>query len=62
MNEHDATEIAYKNGYKQGRVDAAREIFEQIDDTMELICAMTGVDVILFGRYAELKKIYTEEK
>jgi hypothetical protein len=26
MNEHDATEIAYKNGYKRGRIDAVREL------------------------------------
>lgn len=26
MNEHDATETAYKNGYKQGKIDAVREM------------------------------------
>ena len=40
--------------------DVAEEIFEQIDDTMDLLCAMTGVDVRLFGRYAELRKMFME--
>ena len=31
MNLHDATEIAYKNGYKQGQSDMAREIFAEIE-------------------------------
>lgn len=26
MNMHDATEEAYKNGYKQGKIDAVEEI------------------------------------
>ena len=30
MNEHDATEISFNNGYKQGKADGAREIFEEI--------------------------------
>lgn len=29
MNEHDATETAYKNGYKQGKIDAVREMAEK---------------------------------
>ena len=41
--------------------DVAEEIFEQIDDTMDLVCAMTGVDVCLFGRYAELRKMFLED-
>ena len=31
MNIHDATEQAYKNGYAQGKADAAREIFEELN-------------------------------
>lgn len=30
MNEHDATEIAYNNGYKQGSIDAVRKMHEEI--------------------------------
>lgn len=26
MNEHDATEVAFKNGYKKGKTDAVREL------------------------------------
>lgn len=26
MNEHDATETAYKNGYKQGQIDAVQTL------------------------------------
>lgn len=29
MNEHDATELAFKNGYKQGTVDAVRKMQEK---------------------------------
>lgn len=30
MNEHDATEIAYNNGYKQGAADAVRKMHDEI--------------------------------
>jgi hypothetical protein len=30
MNEHDATELAFKNGYKQGAADAVRKIQEKL--------------------------------
>ena len=32
MNEHDATEVAYLNGYKQGVVDAVRKMQEAIKE------------------------------
>lgn len=32
MNEHDATELAFKNGYKQGTVDAVRKMQEAIKE------------------------------
>ena len=32
MNEHDATELAFKNGYKQGTVDAVRKMQESIKE------------------------------
>ena len=34
MNEHDAFEQAYKNGYEKGRADAAAEIFAEIEKTI----------------------------
>lgn len=30
MNEHDATELAYKNGYKQGVADGVQKIVERL--------------------------------
>lgn len=32
MNTHDATEAAYKNGYRQGKIDAVREMQEAIKE------------------------------
>lgn len=31
MNEHDATEQAYKNGYKQGKIDTVRKMQEALE-------------------------------
>ena len=63
MDKYTATEIAYKNGYAQGRKDAAREIFEEIDllferfyDDPSYSSGELGYDI------AELKKKYTEGK
>lgn len=30
MNEHDATELAFKNGYEQGAADAVRKMQEKL--------------------------------
>ena len=30
MNEHDATEIAYKNGYAKGKIDAVLKMAEKL--------------------------------
>ena len=30
MNERDATEVAFKNGYKQGAADAVRKMHDEI--------------------------------
>ena len=46
--------------YEKARTKVAREIFGEIDSTIDLICAMTGLDVRLYGKYAELKNKYTE--
>ena len=55
MNVNEATEIAYKNGYAQGKADAAREIFEEIEREIKHhgICYAQR-------KIAELKKKYTE--
>lgn len=52
MNEHDATEIAFKNGYEK----AAREIFEEIEREIK----NHGITYAQ-RKIAELKKKYTEE-
>ena len=36
----------------------ASEIFDVVDELIDRICAMTGVNIILFGKYMELKKKY----
>ncbi len=50
---------AIEAGYRKAS-DVAEEIFLAIDETINLICAMTGLDIAIFGKYAELKKKYTE--
>lgn len=55
MNEHDATEQAYRNGYVRGREDAAREIFA---DFGKLRCT-NDED---YAEYCALKKKYTEDE
>lgn len=61
MDRHDATEIAFKNGYKK----AAREIFEEIEKYMvvfgdrNLSSFFRGIS---YKAFAELKKKYTENE
>ena len=35
------------------------DLISEIDAMIELVSAMTGIDIIAFGKYAELKKKYT---
>lgn len=56
MKEHDATEIALKNGYEKGKADGAREIFEEIEDVLNNIGYFDEID------FKALKKKYTEEE
>ena len=58
MNEYDATEVAFKNGYKK----AAEEIFEEIEKRMldGEIGGKYPTHLISPDTYAELKKKYTE--
>ena len=65
MNEHDAFEQAYKNGYEKGKADAAAEIFAEIEK-----CRVIGGRAIFGGQItcylkddiAELKKKFTESE
>jgi hypothetical protein len=49
MNEHDATETAYKNGYKQGAVDAVRKMQDAIKDR----CINGGIYPVFVARTVE---------
>ena len=53
MNEHDSTELAFKNGYKK----AVSEILEEIEKHRDNI---HGVVLLLPEELAELKKKYTK--
>lgn len=63
MDKYTATEIAYKNGYAQGRKDAAREIFEEIAIIGVLQHGFNDKHIVMhidFELLKELKKKYTE--
>ena len=63
MNQHDATEIAYKNGYAKGKADCAREIFEELEKfSIKKVCRNGEIVYDVTDRFAELKKKYTEDK
>lgn len=38
------------------------ELIKSIDDMLDLACAMTGLKLTYYGKYAELKKKYLEDK
>ena len=63
MNNHDATEIAYKNGYEKGYADGkdeiAREIFQEIENLIYLDEAGRIADIS--AAFGELKFRYTGE-
>ena len=56
MNEHDATEIAFKNGYEK----AVREIFEEIEKCR--VISSYGVCGFLIYDVHALKKKYMEDR
>jgi hypothetical protein len=57
MNEYDACEQAFKNGYKK----AAEEIFEEIENYADfLFDGFRNIVVLTERDFAELKKKYTE--
>ena len=58
MNIHDATEVAYRNGYERGATDTAKKIFADLETYMDWF---EGSDVILTREeFAELRKKYVE--
>ena len=52
----------YKNATDVVQREEVEKIFAEIDSTIELVCAMTGVNITIFGKYAELKKKYIGDK
>ena len=62
MWEHDATEVAYKNGYEKGQLDTAKEICEAADELINTICVVTGIELTAVGgKYLELRNKYSGE-
>ena len=57
---HDATEMAYKNGYENGKAEVAREIFEEIENLKTV--GMYGFQFYHKRDIADIKKKYTEGK
>ena len=55
----DIAENLYEKGYRKAS-EVAREFIEAVDSMMECITAMTGCSFAYVGKYAELKKKYTE--
>ena len=37
------------------------KLIKSVDDMLDLVCAMTGLDLTYFGKYAELKKKYVKD-
>ena len=37
------------------------KIFEEVDSMLDLVGAMVGLDIRVYGKYTELKKKYTED-
>lgn len=63
MNIYTATEVAYKNGYEQGRAVTAREIFEEIEKLIVRSYNDKWYTVPdLWWDVKMLKKKYTEEQ
>lgn len=54
-------EALYAKGYCKAS-DVAREICDAADEIINLICAMTGIEITAVGgKYLKLRKKYTEE-
>ena len=56
MNEYDATEIAYKNGYKKGAMDVMEDIKKYLTPKKMGLFNYNYIDFI----FDEIKKKYTE--
>ena len=56
INSAEIAEALYNEGYCK-----ASEIFEAVDNLLELVVAMTGMEFTYMGKYVELKKKYSGE-
>ena len=56
MFHHDATEVAYRNGFEAGTESATKRIFEEIDDILDR-CAHDNGEMIVRA-LTELKQSY----
>lgn len=59
-DEQKLEEVLKANGWCKAS-DLAEEIFAAVDEMMELVVAMTGLELTYMGKYAELKKKYIGE-
>ena len=50
---------AFEAGYRLAS-EVAGEFITAVDSMLNLVCEMTGLELKVFGKYAELKKKYTE--
>ena len=53
--------VLYRAGYRKAS-EVAEEIFEVVDESIAMICELTGFSISMFGKYNEIKAKYTEEK
>ena len=58
MNEYDATELAFKNGYEKGKAEGAKEIFKELDEALAH-CLQSYPYAI--SRYCEIRRKHTEK-
>ena len=56
-----ANQIMLEQGYRKAD-EVAREIFDAVDEMMACVAEMTGCAITYYGKYAELKKKYTESE
>lgn len=51
--------LLYRAGYRKAS-EVAEEIFAAVDESISMICDLTGFSISMFGKYHEIKKKYTE--
>jgi hypothetical protein len=59
--DHKASEERWEELFSNTKTEVAREFIDAVDSMLNLVCAMTGLELTYLGKYAELKKKYTED-